>query len=485
MAADPVTSATVDEILNFDSTDDENSFNDNPSRRTKRKDEVNVSSKRKADAEPNDNLGVQNEVKISKKRKAIAKLDEERLLSAPGIPKLRADARKPNFLTKTLRIKGKGHEFSDVAMLLNYYQLWLDELYPRAKFGDGLQLLEKAGHSRRMQVMRKEWIDEGKPEYIREREARKKAIEEMREQEKTPGNLFAGEEALMSGANNESADGTLGVEEDSLFVPDSRLTENIGAGDDGLPDDDELDALIAEQDTRPVARPASKQVVDDDSEGDDDLDALLAEQETRRLPISMTGTNSASRPKTSPFEDNDEDMDDLDALLAEQETRLDTNSTQQIPARHLSMKQTEPPTVSEDEDLIGDDDDDFDALIAAEEEQITSTKLAPLSPLERSKITSSDTNPVHHEGVDVAADGADMFSSSPVRGPAPSSLLPDDGTHGPEPTLPPLSTDSRSREIEDAHSADDKLDAVREGNKEDSQGSNADDMFSSSPVQND
>jgi len=47
--------------------------------------------------------------------------------------------------------------------MLNLYQLWLDDLYPRAKFADGLAIVEKLGHTKRMQVMRKAWIDESKP----------------------------------------------------------------------------------------------------------------------------------------------------------------------------------------------------------------------------------------------------------------------------------------------------------------------------------
>ena len=44
------------------------------------------------------------------------------------------------------------------------YQLWLDDLYPRAKFIDGLAIIEKLGHTKRLQTMRKEWINEGKPQ---------------------------------------------------------------------------------------------------------------------------------------------------------------------------------------------------------------------------------------------------------------------------------------------------------------------------------
>ena len=50
-----------------------------------------------------------------------------------------------------------------MARLLNAYQLWLDDLYPRAKFADGLAIIEKLGRTKRIQTMRREWIREGKP----------------------------------------------------------------------------------------------------------------------------------------------------------------------------------------------------------------------------------------------------------------------------------------------------------------------------------
>lgn len=49
-----------------------------------------------------------------------------------------------------------------MARLLNMYQLWLDALYPRAKFVDGLAIMEKLGHSKRMQLLRRDWINETK-----------------------------------------------------------------------------------------------------------------------------------------------------------------------------------------------------------------------------------------------------------------------------------------------------------------------------------
>ena len=36
-------------------------------------------------------------------------------------------------------------------------------MFPRAKFADGLAIIEKLGHSKRLKVMRREWIEDGKP----------------------------------------------------------------------------------------------------------------------------------------------------------------------------------------------------------------------------------------------------------------------------------------------------------------------------------
>lgn len=462
MAADPLTSATVNDLLNFNSTDDEDPFSNKPSRGPERDDKPTLSprnpSKRKAD-DLDDKLGLNSEVKIKKQRKPIAKLDEARLLSAPGIPKLRADARKSNFLTKKLRIKGKGHEFSDVARLLNYYQLWLDDLYPRAKFADGLQLVEKAGHSRRMQVARKEWIDEGKPGYIREREAKKKAEKEEREREKEPDELYAGDETMMSGANNEPLiDGTA-EGDDSLFIPDSRTKDTAEEDDAGLPEDDELDALLAEQDlhtsTRSISAP--KRIIEDDSEGEDDLDALLAQQENRHKVSVPDGSAAALESKSSPVDEDDEDMDDLDALLAEQEQRSRPPAVQEVTGVPSQDK-----TVSGlEEDEFPMDDDELDALLADQEAQQTRSEqiqLAPALPV------------THREVPEAEADGADMFSSSPVRGTASTSMPPggedDFGSAGAKPT--------DVQQLDEGNMQGDK--------EEESQGLDADDMFSSSPV---
>ncbi|OAR05650.1 hypothetical protein LLEC1_04908, partial [Akanthomyces lecanii] len=109
-------------------------------------------------------LGIDEEVDVQKRARApTVKLDEERLLSAAGIPKLRRRA-------QGLKLKGKGHEFSDMARLLSFYQLWLDDLYPKARFLDALAMVEKAGHKKRLMTARNEWLNECKPKPTEEKD---------------------------------------------------------------------------------------------------------------------------------------------------------------------------------------------------------------------------------------------------------------------------------------------------------------------------
>lgn len=117
--------------------------------------------------------------------------------------------------------------------MLNIYQLWLDDLYPRAKFADGLSIIEKLGHTKRVQMMRKEWIDEGKPKLM------------SREEEE--GDMPVAEEVAQQDVDQ--MDGVQGgvipsVEEDLRPDPENRTNPTSISPDE--PDEDDLDALLAE-----------------------------------------------------------------------------------------------------------------------------------------------------------------------------------------------------------------------------------------------
>ncbi|KAJ6084448.1 Chromosome segregation in meiosis protein 3 [Penicillium sp. IBT 16267x] len=204
-------------------------------------------------------LGLDEEVKITKKRQPIAKLDEGRLLSQPGIPKLRRTAKDK------LRFKGKGHEFSDAARLLNFYQLWLDDLYPRAKFTDGLAMIEKLGHTKRIQTMRKEWIEDEK----------RKVFENVTETRDLPTRLSSDQNGsaakdMLKSITTQPATGGSGSPDHDLFMPDPEGTTRQPASHPE-PDDDDLEDLLREQDEDILGSPQpAKQMP---SSGYDDFDA--------------------------------------------------------------------------------------------------------------------------------------------------------------------------------------------------------------------
>ncbi|KAL8671779.1 MAG: hypothetical protein Q9168_003726 [Polycauliona sp. 1 TL-2023] len=223
-----------------------------------------------------DELGVDEVVKITRKRQPVAKLDEDRLLSQAGIPKLR------RITKERLLFKGKGHEYRDLARLLNVYQLWLDDLYPRAKFADGLAMIEKLGHKKRIQIMRREWIHEGKPQekYM---DATKELDGAMHPESGTRDRANAGDtsEVVQTSEKQPTPDShtqnfvgggsTESGNEETLFLPNDEL--------DDEPPEDDLEAWLAEtaddndRNTSIVPIAARRDAKEDDF---DDEEALAA-----------------------------------------------------------------------------------------------------------------------------------------------------------------------------------------------------------------
>jgi replication fork protection complex subunit Csm3/Swi3 len=266
---------------------------------------------------------IDEEIKIVKKRQPIPKLDAPLLLSPAGIPKLRRISKD------RLKFKGKGHEvrsiiqrrlhvtilspspqFSDIARLLNTYQLWLDDLYPRAKFVDALTIMEKLGHSKHIQMMRKAWIEEGKP---------KATIES---DEGLDHNLARDEPTLPSplGARSSSRPRvTYSGTGERPLLPDNDTTMDLV----DTPQEEELDALLAEEaamtldaDSLAKSTPVNQQS-SHISPQDDELDALLAEEDAMRMEASFSTRPESGIPARPPriaTPQEDEFVDDLDAM---------------------------------------------------------------------------------------------------------------------------------------------------------------------------
>ncbi|KAF4336934.1 replication fork protection complex subunit Csm3 Swi3 [Fusarium beomiforme] len=263
--------------------------------------------------EPDSGLGIDEEVDVKKRaRVPTVKLDEERLLGPKGIPKLKQRA-------KDLKIKGKGHEplkFSDASRLLSFYQLWLDDLFPKAKFLDALTMVEKAGHKRRVMMARNDYINENKP--------KDRTVDEEEEDD-----LF-GENHASRPTEREGS------------KPTETARPRTPQQDNDIPDDEDLYSA-----TPQVIRKSQQPIVPirNDVPEEDDLEALIAEAE---------GRDAAQKAKTNPTPAEPDDDDDLDALMAEAEMQDTAKKTQAPPA--------EP------------DDDDLDALMAEAESHDQTSK---------------------------------------------------------------------------------------------------------------
>ncbi|KAL7621646.1 chromosome segregation in meiosis- protein [Parahypoxylon ruwenzoriense] len=328
-------------------------------------------------------LGIDEAVNVTKKARApIVKLDEGRLLSEKGIPRLRRKARD-------LKFKGKGHEFSDAARLLSFYQLWFDDLFPKAKFLDAAAMAEKAGHKKYMRMKRMEWIEEGKPKPVTLDEDLVNffGAPDDQPEERAPAIFPARVAPIFQSQGGEKArtptrDDVPDDDEDlydatprppkttapasaSLFSNGAGIGRNntsiFGNGSGDEPDDDDLDALMAEEEAQ---RTEQKSLFGygqptgprrDEPDNDDlDLDALMAEAEAQPKPLSH-GSNSAPKPAQAapvPAVAGEDGDDDLDALMAEVEAQDQGGKSREGP----SPKPGQVKDVSQD--MVDADEED-------------------------------------------------------------------------------------------------------------------------------
>ncbi|KAH0566291.1 hypothetical protein GP486_000317 [Trichoglossum hirsutum] len=244
-------------------------------------------------------LGIDEEVQITRRRRVNVKLDEDRcectqlhfiysspqtanlisnflvsLLSQAGIPKLRRIAKE------RLRFRGKGHEYSDAARILSLYQLWLDDLYPKAKFADALAMVEKLGHSKKIQIMRKAWIEGNTSRTIKNNLGSANSVDESESGsgiatgnaaqenisgvvpgnssgQRTPpgmgdlGDLYSSPKAKgavesMSKLNASNSGGLFFSDDEVPGDSAAKKSPDVVSGERVMPEEDELDALLNE-----------------------------------------------------------------------------------------------------------------------------------------------------------------------------------------------------------------------------------------------
>lgn len=282
-------------------------------------------------------LGLDETVEVKTRTRAPAlKLDSNLILGEKGIPALRSTVQEK--LGK--RLKGKGHEYSDARRILQFYQVWAHGLYPKAKFDDVLVMIEKLGHSKRLQVARQDWVlghlrKDKDRELERVGDAAKRKSEDEGEggsnkKTRTDENnvqedklfwdddddeLFAAPGSSKPAQNSRGETNT--EKEGNLFFSDdeddfaSRPSRPRGYSDE--PDMDELDALMTAESAMPkqgATKPFSQPSNEDDPDMDE-LDALLAAENSAR---SAPANNTTSKTTSRPPEDDEFDFDDLDML---------------------------------------------------------------------------------------------------------------------------------------------------------------------------
>ncbi|RVD85246.1 uncharacterized protein DFL_003572 [Arthrobotrys flagrans] len=267
----------LDELFNYDIDKINTTFDANKAS------DDQQGSKGKGNAGTED-LGVDEEIKI-RTRKPKVKLTEDRLLGPDGIPYLQEHA------AKKIKFKGKGHEISDLEKLLKFYQIWADNLYPKARFKDAIDMIEKMGSSRGMQRRREEWIEEFKTNRANEDD---RLIKKARA-------------VLHADAPRIDAQGriVLRIADPSSEPERPRSGEKPGGGSGG----GSGEGIDARTDI-PGADAARKDngdslfFEDEDEDDLDDLDEILKQTESSR-----------SAKATGVGEPGDDDFDELDAIM--------------------------------------------------------------------------------------------------------------------------------------------------------------------------
>lgn len=315
-----------------------------------------------------------------------------------------------------LRLKGKGHEvcvsqlratpgiglispqFSDAARLLSFYQEWLDDLFPKATFLDALAMAEKAGHKTTMRSARQQWIEEGKPRSAAADEDEEHLVYQAHAAPQANRVAPIFDKAATQGRAKTPTGDDLFGDDDIYNATPRRNTATATAParqvvDDGIPDDDDLDALMAEVESGPSAQPKasgpasapfgsifgngsrSSKVLPPAGEPDeDDLDALMAEAEaqagpSKPSPLAVSGSIFGDgKSKQQATLENYDDEDDLDALMAEAEAE----AAAAPPARGEKV-----PATNHAQSVGKGDEDDLDALMAEAEAEASASTLPP------------------------------------------------------------------------------------------------------------
>lgn len=176
---------------------------------------------------------------------------------------------------------------------MTFYQLWLDDLYPKAKFRDALTLVEKAGHKKRLAMARAEWLNEHKP-----KSADNDEDLDLQDGQRTPTQAVPPEDDIYGSTPQANR---------ARPPTASRLISQSN----GMPDDDDLDALMAEAEGQDTGKQPSRPAAGGVDEDMDDLDAMMAESEAHSNTVPKPAPAAAAQ---TSFDDDEEAMRDMDGI---------------------------------------------------------------------------------------------------------------------------------------------------------------------------
>lgn len=202
-------------------------------------------------------------------------------------------------------------QYSDAARLLAFYQLWLDDLFPKARFLDALAMVEKMGHKKMLQMARMEWINEDRPKPDDDDDMLPPVMESVAQgTDDQPRNnsriapIF--EKRASERPRTPAADELDAIMDDLYNATPQRTRTETQAG--AIDSQDSLFGGGGQSIFGPkAAEPATNEL------DEDDLDALLAEEDA----LQTTGRSKLTAPSTSKTVPIQESFDDELEAMAE------------------------------------------------------------------------------------------------------------------------------------------------------------------------
>lgn len=407
-----------------------------------------------------DVLGVDEEV-VVKKRRTMAKLDDDRLINPTiGIPYLQRKV--VSTLMPRLK-KRKGEELRDLSTILQFYQLWAHKLYPKANFGDFIQIARTAGKTPRMRMFRQGWISDEK--------AKKLGIDAVQGEDKdgaendnttAAGSGTTNATAARNPSNSMNATGSSNTGD--LFVGHVNEDEFDGMDFDDDFDDDVFNDTNGTEKSNSMPATSSNtgsNVADTirDSIHDNSVpnasqprparprNAFIFDDDDDELDITPSTNSQNNIVKPAGGVPDDDDMDEL--MAASKGSVPDEDEMDELLREDYTSKATKPST-----DGVPDEDE-MDELLRSESRLVLdSTSNAPASDMNklvRTESQSHNTTPPARGGVP-----GDNHNRSGDEDPIPApTAVPDTTASGPsKPGLKrvfvPISTGSPNEaELED------------------------------------